>query len=67
VRKTDEEVRNEHYYRQERCFGSFERSFTLPSDIDPAKISANFKDGILRIEIPKIEVKKPKQIKINVE
>jgi HSP20 family protein len=66
-RKPDEEVRKENYYRMERCFGSFERAFTLPSTVDPGKITANFKDGILKIEIPKPEEKKPKQISINVE
>ena len=66
-RKSEEEVRNENYYRKERCFGTFERAFTLPSAIDPAKITANFKDGILRVEIPKPEEKRPKQIKINVQ
>jgi HSP20 family protein len=66
-RKSDEEASKENYYRMERCFGTFERAFTLPSTVDPAKISANFKDGILKIEIPKPEGKKPKQISINVE
>lgn len=66
-RKIEEAVRNEHYYRQERCFGSFERAFTLPSAIDPARITANFKDGVLRVEIPKPDEKKPKQIRINVD
>ena len=66
-RKSEEKVRNENYYRKERCFGTFERAFTLPSAIDPAKITANFKDGILKVEIPKPEEKRPKQIKINVE
>ena len=66
-RKSSEEVKKENYYRMERCFGSFERAFTLPSAVDQEKIKANFKDGILRIEIPKPEEKRPKQISINVE
>ena len=66
-RKSDEEIKQENFYRTERCFGTFERAFTLPSTIDPEKISANFKDGILKIEIPKPEEKKPKQITINVD
>jgi HSP20 family protein len=65
-RKSDEEASKENYYRMERCFGTFERAFTLPSTVDPAKISASFKDGILKIEIPKTEEKKPQQISINV-
>jgi len=65
-RKTDEEVKKDNFYRMERCFGTFERAFTLPSTVDPEKITANFKDGILRIEIPKPAEKRPKQISINV-
>lgn len=65
-RKSAEEVKKENYYRMERCFGTFERAFTLPSAADPVKITANFKDGVLRIEIPKPEEKRPKQISINV-
>lgn len=65
-RKSDAEVSKENYYRMERCFGTFERAFTLPSTVDPGKITANFKDGVLKIEIPKPEEKKPKQISINV-
>lgn len=66
-RQPEEKATKENYYRMERCFGAFERAFTLPSAVDPAKITANFKDGILRIEIPKPEEKRPKQISINVE
>lgn len=65
-RKINEEVTEENYYRKERCSGKFERAFTLPNTIDPAKITANFKDGVLKVEIPKPEERKPKQIKINV-
>jgi len=66
-RKSGAEVQKENYYRMERCFGTFERSFTLPASVDPGKIKANFKDGVLTIEIPKPDEKKPKQISINVD
>jgi HSP20 family protein len=66
-RKFAEEAKKENYYRMERCFGAFERSFTLPTTVDPAKITANFKDGVLRISIPKPEEKRPKQISIHVD
>ena len=66
-RKIDEEVQEENYYRKERCAGKFERAFTLPDAINPEKIKANFKDGVLKVEIPKPEEKKPRQIKINVD
>ena len=66
-RKIAQEIEEESYYRRERCFGTFERAFTLPSAIDPEKITANFKDGILKVEIPKPAEKKPKQISIKVD
>jgi HSP20 family protein len=65
-RKSSEEIKEEDYYRRERCFGTFARSFTLPSTVASGKITANFKDGILKVEIPKPEEKEPKQITINV-
>ena len=66
-RRPEEETKKENYYRMERCFGTFERAFTLPSAVDPGKITANFNEGILRVEIPKPEEKRPKQITINVD
>ncbi len=66
-RKSEAEAKKENYYRMERCYGAFERAFTLPSAIDPQKIKANFKDGVLKIEIPKPEEKRPKQVTINVD
>ena len=64
-RSSDNEVKEEKYYCRERTFGKFERSFTLPTDIDPEKIDANYKDGVLKIEIPKPEEQKPKQITVH--
>ena len=57
---------NRNYHRIERTYGSFVRTFSLPRSVDPGKIAANYKDGILEIEIPKLEEAKPKQIAINV-
>jgi HSP20 family protein len=64
-RSGDNEVKEEKYYRKERFHGKFERSFTLPDDTDPEKIQAEFKDGVLKIEVPKPEEKKPKQITVH--
>lgn len=64
-RASDKEVQEESYYRRERLFGRFERAFTLPMDVSVDKVSADFKDGVLKIEIPKPEEHKPKQISIN--
>ncbi len=61
------EVNEDSYFRKERIFGSFQRSFTLPSAIAPENIKAVFKNGVLQIEIPKPEEQKPKQIEIKNE
>ena len=55
-----------NYHRIERSYGSFVRSFSLPRSVDANKISASYKNGVLEIEIPKLEEAKPKQIQINV-
>jgi HSP20 family protein len=64
-RSTDNEVKEDNYYRQERYYGKFERCFTLPVEIDPEKIKADYKDGVLKIDIPKAEESKPKQVTIH--
>ena len=56
----------ESFHRMERGYGTFARSFTLTKTIDSAKIKAAVKDGILRVELPKKEEVKPKQIKIDI-
>jgi HSP20 family protein len=64
-RSFDNEVKEDKYYCRERAFGKFERVFRIPDDIDPEKISADYKDGILKIDIPKPEKQKPKQITVH--
>lgn len=66
-RVIDKEVKEESYFRKERCFGTFQRAFTLPDAVSSDKVKAVFKDGVLRVEIPKPEEKKPKQISVNIE
>jgi len=63
----DKEIMEGSYFRKERCFGTFSRTFNLQHRVQPDKIKAKFKDGILEIEIPKPEEEKPKQITVNVE
>ena len=63
-RSLDKEIKEDNFYRRERSFGSFQRSFTLPEALDPDKVKASYKDGVLEVEIPKLEGKKPKQIAI---
>jgi HSP20 family protein len=64
-RSYEKEVKEENYHRKERAFGKFQRSFTLPDGLDPNKIEADYKDGVLKLEILKPEEKKPKKITIH--
>ena len=64
-RNYDNEVKEENYYRRERAYGKFKRAFHLPADVDADNIKAEFKDGILKVEIPKPEAQKPKQITVH--
>lgn len=66
-RKTEHEVKRENFQRRERHYGSFTRSFTLPNTVDPSRIKASYKDGVLTIRLPRREEAKPKQIAVNVE
>lgn len=66
-RKTEKEEKNKKFHRIERSYGTFERSFTLPDDADGAKVSAEFKDGVLRVHLPKTPVAKPKAIEVKVD
>ena len=64
-RNFDNEVKEEKYYRRERAYGKFQRAFSLPADVDSDKIKADFKEGLLKIEVPKPEKQKPKQITVH--
>ena len=64
-RSYDNEVKEKNYHRRERSFGAFRRSFRLPADIDANKIKAGYKDGVLKIDIPKPEEQKPKKITVH--
>ncbi len=65
-RKTEKEEKGKRFHRVERVYGSFSRSFTVPDDADPAKVNAEFKDGVLRVRLAKTERAKPKTIDIKV-
>ena len=65
-RKFEKEVKEESYHRIERLYGTFHRSFTLPSSVDGEKVTARMKEGVLQVDLPKKEQAKPKQIKIAV-
>jgi HSP20 family protein len=65
-RKIEKEEKEENFRRVERQYGSFTRSFTLPSSVDPAQVSAHYDKGVLNINLAKKAEAKPKQIKVNV-
>jgi HSP20 family protein len=64
-RNHEKELKEKDFYRKEISSGKFVRSFSLPVDVDVDKIEAEFKDGLLTIEVPKPEGQKPKQITVN--
>jgi HSP20 family protein len=63
-RKNEKDVNEDNYFRRERFYGKFQRAFTLPDNVDPEKIDANYKDGILEVKVPKTEQSKGKKIEI---
>jgi HSP20 family protein len=65
-RKQESEVRDKTYHRIERAYGKFSRAITLPSEVDADKIKASYKDGLLRINLPKLESVKPRQIDVEI-
>jgi HSP20 family protein len=65
-RKFEKEEKGRKYHRVERAYGSFVRSFSLPEDADGSKVSADFKDGMLQVHLPKSQKSKPKAIEIKV-
>ena len=65
-RKSEKEEKNKKFHRIERSYGSFERTFTMPEDADGTKISAEFKDGVLNVRLPKNPATKPKAIEVKV-
>ena len=65
-RKKEQEEKEANYHRVERSYGKFCRTFQLPSGIQANKIAADFKDGILKVKLPKSEEVKPKEIEVKV-
>ena len=65
-RKFDVEVTQEQFHRIERSYDPFARTFALPPTVDPGKVSAEYKAGVLTVRLPLREEAKPKQIKIQI-
>ena len=66
-KKEEREDKTENMHRIERSFGSFSRSVTLPCEVKEDKIEATFKDGVLHLKLPKIELSKKRSIKIDIK
>ncbi len=65
-RKFEEAKTEGGWHRVERSYGKFERSFTLPDTVDAEKVTADYKAGTLTVTLPKKEIAKPRQVKIQV-
>ena len=65
-RSFEKAIEGETYHRVERAYGSFERSFSLPTNVDPEKVHAVFRNGVLHLTLPKRDEAKPKSISIKV-
>jgi len=66
-RKTKKEIKEEDYYKVESSYGKFERSFTLPKNVDTENIHAQSQDGVLEVIIPKMERIEKKSTKIEIK
>ena len=65
-RKFEKSVSEENYLRVERTYGAFSRSFSLPNTVNAEAIRAEYKNGVLTVNLPKREESKPRQVKVNV-
>ena len=65
-RKFEPEADRKGYHRIERSFGTFARSFTLPNTLDTEHVRAEYRNGVLRVTLPKKEIAKPRSIKVEI-
>ena len=65
-KKLSSDVKEEQFHRIERRYGAFSRSFSLPQTVDPNKVSADYKQGVLTVRLPLREEAKPRSIKVDV-
>jgi HSP20 family protein len=66
-KRSTHEEKNDRMHRYERQYGSFERTFSLPGTVDVDRIEARYDNGVLTVEMPKVERAKPKQIEIKAQ
>ena len=65
-KKASTDVKDEQYHHTERRYGAFSRSFSLPTTVDPNRVSAEYKHGVLTVKLPLREEAKPRSIKVDV-
>jgi HSP20 family protein len=65
-RRFEKEEKEENFHRIERRYGSFQRSFSLPTTVDAENVQASYNAGVLKVELKKKAEAQPKQIKVNV-
>jgi HSP20 family protein len=65
-RKLEKEEKGKKFHRIERAYGTFVRTFTIPTDADETKIFAEFKDGMLTVKLPKLDKPRPKTVEVKV-
>jgi HSP20 family protein len=65
-REQDHEAKGVHYHRTERAYGRFTRNFAVPESVDEQKLSAEFREGLLRVRLPKAEKAKPRSVEVRV-
>ena len=65
-KKVSTDVKEEQYHHAERRYGTFSRSFSLPQTVDPNRVSAEYKNGVLTVRLPLREEAKPRSIKVDV-
>jgi len=67
VRHRDDGVADGQYHRSERVYGACSRSFTLPNTVDPSRVKAEYRDGVLSVRLPLREEARPRQIAVDVD
>ena len=65
-RRFEQEVKEQSFLHVERAYGKFERLIQLPMPVQSDKVKATYRDGVLEIQLPKVEAVKPKEIKIDI-
>lgn len=66
-RKQEKEEKGKKFHRVERYYGSFCRSFSLPDNVDESRVKAEFKDGVLTVQLPKSGESRPKALEVKID